>query len=249
MPPHAYDRSQHEIVARALKMLRTDFFLQSQCWFAGGTAIVMKNGEYRLSLDVDFLCSSLVGYRELREAVTLKGAAGLFEQPVKTLKDFRCDQYGIRTMLEVEGQPLKFEIVREARIELDGAYDPELACPLLAVVDQFAEKMLANSDRGKDPSANYRDVFDLGILVAGHGGRIPAAASKKAVEAYGETVWLDLKWVVDHLRARPSALTSAAEALRMDPVLALKAVQAVSRGYEGKLPPDREGSEIPIAEH
>ncbi len=35
-------------------MMRTDFLLQCQCWFAGGTAIVVKNGEYSLSLDVDF---------------------------------------------------------------------------------------------------------------------------------------------------------------------------------------------------
>ena len=87
--------------------MRTDFLMESQCWFAGGTAIVMKHGEYRLSLDVDFLCSSQVGYRHLREAVTSKGAAGIFEQPIKTLKDFRCDQYGIRTLLEIDGQPLK----------------------------------------------------------------------------------------------------------------------------------------------
>ncbi len=92
MPSPAYERPQHEIVARALGMLRSDFLLQNRCWFAGGTAIVMKNGEYRLSLDIDFLCSSMVGYRELRGAVTSKGAAGVFAQPVKTLRDFRCDQ-------------------------------------------------------------------------------------------------------------------------------------------------------------
>ncbi len=248
MPSPAYERPQHEIVARALGMLRTDFLLQNRCWFAGGTAIVMKNGEYRLSLDVDFLCSSQAGYRELREAVRSRGAAGLFSQPVKTLKDFRYDQYGIRTLLEIDGQPLKFEIVREARIEVDGAYDPELACPLLSLDDQFAEKMLANSDRGKDPAASYRDVFDLGILIVANGGRIPAAASEKAVMAYGPTIWRDLKWVVEHLRARPSALTRAAEDLRMDPALARTAVRAVCRAYKGKLPPDREDLERPVAE-
>ena len=143
---------------------------------------------------------------------------------------------------------LEIEIVREARIEVDGAYDPELACPLLSLDDQFAEKILANSDRGKDPAASYRDIFDLGILLVANGGRIPMAASEKAVTAYGPTIWRDLKWVVGHLRARPSALTRAAEDLRMDPALARTAVRAVSRAYKGRLPPDREDLEKPVVD-
>ena len=143
---------------------------------------------------------------------------------------------------------MKFEIVREARIEVDGAYDPKLACPLLSLDDQFAEKILANSDRGKDPAASYRDIFDLGILLVANGGRIPMAASEKAVTAYGPTIWRDLKWVVEHLRARPSALTRAAEDLRMDPALARTAVRAVSCAYKGRLPPDREDLEKPVVD-
>ncbi len=215
-------------------MMRSDFLLQCQCWFAGGTAVVMKNGEYRLSLDVDFLCSSRIGYREIREAVTSKGSAGLFVNPVNVLKDFRCDQYGIRTLVQIDGQPLKLEIVREARIELEGAYDPGLACPLLSRDDQFAEKMLANSDRGKEPSTSYRDLIDLGMLVSVSDGRIPEPASKKAVEAYGESVWRDVKWGVEHLLARPSELTRAAINLRMQPELARKAVQALARAYDSE---------------
>lgn len=34
----------------------------SRCYFGGGTAIVLMYGEYRLSLDVDFLCSDVDGY-------------------------------------------------------------------------------------------------------------------------------------------------------------------------------------------
>ncbi len=58
MSERRFIRPQHDVIARVLGALRTDFVLDCECWFGGGTAIVMRNGEYRLSLDVDFLCSS-----------------------------------------------------------------------------------------------------------------------------------------------------------------------------------------------
>ena len=37
------------------------------------------------------------------------------------IRGIRADQYGIRTWLGPEGEPLKLEVVRESRIELAGA--------------------------------------------------------------------------------------------------------------------------------
>ncbi len=227
-----YRRPEHATIARMLRTMRVDFLMDSRCWFAGGTAIVLKNGEYRLSLDVDFLCSSQEGYRALRQAVIARGAAGLFGQPIKSLREARCDQYGLRTIVEVEGRPLRLEIVREARIEVAGSYDADLACPLLSVDDQFAEKLLANSDRGRDPAVCYRDALDLGMLILGQGGLIPLAASAKAVAAYGQDVWRDARRVVAHLRDRPDELDRAAGVLRMDPILAREAIEALARACE-----------------
>ncbi len=127
-PLPSYFRPEHTRIARLLRMMKSDFLTEAGCWFGGGTAIVMTHGEYRLSLDVDFLCSSQDGYRALRQAVTAKGCAGIVAQPVKQLRDFRCDQYGLRTAIEVDGQPIKLEIVREGRIDLTGAYDRRLGC-------------------------------------------------------------------------------------------------------------------------
>ena len=45
------------------------------CLFGGGTAIVLRHGEYRESVDVGFLVSDLGGYRRLRERLT--GTAGI----------------------------------------------------------------------------------------------------------------------------------------------------------------------------
>lgn len=246
----AYRLPEHARIARLLRTLDSGFLTESSCWFGGGTAIVMKHGEYRMSLDVDFLCSSQDGYRALRQAVTARGSEGIFAQPVKQLRDFRCDQYGLRTAIEFEGHPVKFEIVREGRIEVSGAFDAVLGCPLLSPIDQFAEKLLANSDRCRDTSTCYRDALDLGILILGNGGTIPGPALAKAEAAYGVDIRRHTRWVVDHLAARPTELARAASILRMDPRLGRKAITAVARAFErGGPPPVGNGNEVPSRGH
>lgn len=64
-----WKRPGHDRVAEILGNLDADFLLRANCYFGGGTQIVLANGEYRESRDVDFICSSRDGFRILREAV------------------------------------------------------------------------------------------------------------------------------------------------------------------------------------
>ena len=64
-----YRREHHQHVARFLATLDGELLRRSQCLFGGGTAIAMRYGEYRTSVDVDFLVSNLVCYRKLRELI------------------------------------------------------------------------------------------------------------------------------------------------------------------------------------
>ncbi|MDB5526206.1 MAG: hypothetical protein JWM58_3969 [Rhizobium sp.] len=89
-----YIRPEHKIIVEALSLMRTAFLLENRCWFGGGTAIVLKLGEYRRSADVDFLCSDQDGYRELRQAAQRDGIAAFFDSPVTLLREIRTDQYG-----------------------------------------------------------------------------------------------------------------------------------------------------------
>src|SRR5690606_17563786 len=140
-------RPEHEIIGDALLRMNHRMLLESSCWFGGGTAIVLRFGEYRRSLDIDFLCSDLDGYREIRNAIMMHGPGILFSADVKSLRDVRADQYGIRMFLEHRKLQIKFEIIRESRIEVEGEEDPVLKVPTLLVRDMFAEKLLANADR------------------------------------------------------------------------------------------------------
>ncbi len=224
MSERRFIRPQHDVIARVLGALRTDFVLDCECWFGGGTAIVMRNGEYRLSLGVDFLCSSRAGYARMRAAVVAEGPSALFDGPVGVARDFRCDRYGLRSILEFEDQRIRFEVVSEGRVDLDGAIDPVLGCPTLSLSDQFVEKLLANSDRGMDPSTAHRDVIDLGVLAMSNAGKIPPAAVEKACAAYPDAIERVLT-VARPLLAKPRTLSEAAITLQMDPALARRAVR------------------------
>jgi hypothetical protein len=112
-----FKRPEHRIIAKALGLMDREFLTANQCWFGGGTAIVMKLGEYRRSLDVDFLCADADGYRELRTRATERGVRAFFPEPVEAVRDLQIDQYGLRTVVRLEGQLITFEIIREGRIE------------------------------------------------------------------------------------------------------------------------------------
>ena len=70
-----YERPHHQRIARVLESLDGSLLREHGCWFGGGTAISLRLGEFRESLDIDFLVSDSAGYRELRER--LRGAMSL----------------------------------------------------------------------------------------------------------------------------------------------------------------------------
>ena len=80
--------------------------------------------EYRESVDIDFLCAAQDGYRELRNTITNVSLGAIFARPVELAREIRADRYGIRTFLLSDGVPVKFEIVSEGRIHIDGFVDP-----------------------------------------------------------------------------------------------------------------------------
>lgn len=191
-------RPEHDIIVDLLGRMDAKQLSRTRCFFGGGTAIVLKHGEYRRSLDIDFLCSDRDGYRDIRNEVAASGASALFPADAQAVREPRLDQYGIRLQLVYRGQNVKFEIVREARIQVSGEIDQNLKVPTLHVEDMFAEKLLANADRCFDRSAAYRDALDLGKLVEGYGS-IPVSSVEKAERAYGADIQRKLEWTMNKL--------------------------------------------------
>lgn len=210
------ERSEHRRVLSLLSSLDAAFLREAECWFAGGTAVSLRCGEYRVSHDVDFLCATREGYRALRERVFHEGLRGFFTADVEVVREVRADRYGIRAVVRVGGAPLKFEIVREGRIALAGTADPDLPVARLTDEDLVAEKLLANADRFLDDSALARDVLDL-VVLAHHLGELPAAAWEKARAAYGDSVDEAFRRALQRLRDRPALVERALETMDVRP--------------------------------
>ena len=236
----AFKRPEHRAVATALRSMDHDRLVACQCWFGGGTEIVLDLGEYRLSKDVDFLCANIDGYREMRSLAMAGGASAFFGGKVREERAFRSDQYGIRGIISVDGIPLRFEIVRESRIDLEGHADLDLGVPRLLAVDRIAEKVLANADRCEDRSTAYRDAVDLGMLAL-HRGPFPEASLAKAERAYGQDVGRKLGWVLERL-SHAEERRHASAVLGMDPSLMDTAARALAGEFQrlrpGLLPPE-----------
>ena len=118
-----FERPHHQRIAHVLAALDGDALRLHSCLFGGGTCIALRYGEYRESVNIDFLVSDAVGYRELRQLLTgptgLNAVVRAGAQRLTLLREVRADQYGLRTVVQMDGQAIKFEIVREARIALE----------------------------------------------------------------------------------------------------------------------------------
>lgn len=190
-------REHHRLVMHVLQAMDADFLTQHHCWFGGGTRIVLELDEYRESVDVDFLCADTAGYRAIRETVTNASFGKLFTVQPELLRDVRADRYGVRSWLKVEGKPIKIEIVSEGRIALSGYNVPGLPVPVLTREDCIAEKLLANTDRGRDSANRSRDLIDLAYMAAAWPDEGFSSALSRAQGAYGDSVLRELLWTLD----------------------------------------------------
>lgn len=220
-----FERPHHRRIAQLLRALDADRLRACGCLFGGGTAMALRFGEYRESVDVDFLVSDPAGYRELRSllregrdlgAIARAGVAAPVCEHV-----IRADQYGIRTRVLVGDTPIKFEIVSEGRIELDapGAGDEILGVATLSLVDMAASKLLANSDRGMDDGTFNRDLIDLAMMAPAR--PILVDAFRKACAAYGQDVATDFERSMARLRERDGWLERCMGAMAMQLPVAL----------------------------
>lgn len=230
-----FERPHHQRIAHVLAALDGELLQAHGCLFGGGTCIALRFGEYRESVDMDFLVSSAEGYRALR--LLLTGPQGLNAlvrpqaQALITPREMRADQYGIRTFVQMDGQLIKLEIVREARISLATPSPGDRLCgiPTLTALDLACSKLLANADRHADDGAFSRDLIDLAMMSL----RLPTlrAAMAKAELAYGASIPRDLAKAIDRLQTREGWLERcmAAMAIHMPKALLWQKVRALKR--------------------
>lgn len=183
-----FRREQHRKVLSLLHAFDSELLSRCGFFFGGGTRIVLDLEEYRESHDVDFLCADAEGYAELRFEAATRSYGALFgpgsRDGLHFPREMRIDQYGIRFPVEVEGDTIRVELIREARIGLEPGVRPSWSpVDCLVVPDCYAEKVLANSDRWADRQFLSRDLIDLSVLRS-RIGPIPQTAWDKVERAY-----------------------------------------------------------------
>lgn len=183
-----FERPHHRRIARLLECLHCDALKEHRCYFGGGTAIALAHGEYRESVDVDFICDSVDGYRAVRSAVDSGALQWVLQKPLDLVRAPRVDQYGIRAAFKVEGVAIKFEIIHEGRIQLDEPVEADRICGVWRLTDSdlVATKLMANADRWADSAVMSRDLIDLAMMT--RTGQLPRAAVAKAERAYGTSI-------------------------------------------------------------
>lgn len=216
-----FEREHHRRVARVLEALDAGLLAAHRCLFGGGTAIVLRHGEYRESVDIDFLVSDREGYRALRQRLTGPQGLAAIVRPSAELqqaRELRADQYGLRTLVRMDAAEIKFEIVLEGRIPLEAPGPDDQVCGVatLTPLDLAASKLLANSDRWADDGVFSRDLIDLAMMAPPR--TLLKQAIAKASQAYGGSIEADLAKAIDRLRERPDRLDRCREALQMEAV-------------------------------
>jgi hypothetical protein len=215
-----YERAHHRRIAQVLHAMDGTLLRTHACYFGGDTAMALRYGEYRESVEIDFLCADLSHYRDLRQLLTHpQGVQALMRPhaaPLRALREVRADAYGIRTVVAVDEVPIKFELIFEARIVLEppGPQDEICGVPCLCPMDLVASKLLANSDRFLDGSVFQRDAIDLAMMQADRktfqGGLAKAGAAYKI-----EVVRNDLDRALTLLFTREGWLQRCMHALQM----------------------------------
>ncbi|WP_301101164.1 nucleotidyl transferase AbiEii/AbiGii toxin family protein [Propionivibrio sp.] len=231
-----YNRLHHHVLAMALQSLDADLLARNRCLLGGGTAITLRYGEYRESVDIDFLVSDLWGYRNLhqliKEADSLKAIAKA-GAVINELREIRSTGYSIQSAIGVGDARIKFEIVLEARIKFDSPESDDRVCGIatLTPTDLMASKLLANVDRWRDDAFFSRDLIDMAMMQS---PKLLPMAIAKAESAYGGSVRRDLAKAVEHVLKQPGWLEKCLEAMKMDTPKAvlwkhIKALAAASK--------------------
>lgn len=213
-----FTRPHHQQIASVLLVLDAPLLARNHCLFAGGTSIALRYGEFRESVDIDFLVSDVAGYRALRQLLTGPQGLSAILRPgaaLRAAREIRADQYGVRTLVTTGDVEIKFEIVLEGRIQLDapGLADRICGVATLTEVDMVASKLLANSDRWADDSVFSRDVIDLAMMRPSR--RLMEQGAQKARLAYGDSVQTDLHKAVTRLLEREGRLERCMQFMNM----------------------------------
>lgn len=114
-----FSRLHHQYISWVLASLDASVLESASCFFGGGTAIALVRDEFQESTDIDFIVSDVAGYRYRGLFADTTTLDPITCRPLTLVRTVIGDQYGVRTLIDIDGVKIKFEIVHDGRIDLD----------------------------------------------------------------------------------------------------------------------------------
>jgi hypothetical protein len=154
-----YQRAHHNIIHRLLTQFNSDFLEENNILFGGGTRIALELGEYRESIDIDFLCPDTASYRAVRKQITSNNLGDIIAGNVTLAREVMPNRYAVRTVLELDGTRVKLEFVSFDDYKIHSMEDSPFPVPCIDRDSCYITKLLAHADRHAEPIR--KDFIDL----------------------------------------------------------------------------------------
>ena len=201
-----FRRKHHQSVVTVLNALSPDYFQARHCYFGGGTLLALEFGEYRESVDIDFLISNREQIRALRTDLHNDSYKALFKNSdlgiTLTPEQPRVTRDKVVFAARPNDTLIKVEILFEGRIALDDPRRlPFTEVPCLALSDAIAEKLLANADRGLDSAYFAKDLIDLAMATSDT-ALLETAVEKVHTAKHGYDVVIPLRRAIENFAAK-----------------------------------------------
>jgi hypothetical protein len=154
-----YKRHRHNIIHHLLQQFNTPYLEANNILFGGGTRISLALGEYRESIDIDFLCPSTASYRAARSVISSSSLGELVNGDIKFAREIQVSRYAIRTVAEFEDTKVKMEFISLDDYQLNPMQNSPFGVPCIDIDSCYITKLLAHADRQGDPLK--KDFIDL----------------------------------------------------------------------------------------
>jgi len=136
--------------------------------FGGGTRITMELGEYRESVDIDFLCPDIQSYRAVRTQMRVRSLGTLIHEPFDFARDILVDRYGVRTVIKLNGTGIKLAFLNCSAHRLKSTEHSPFPVPSIDRQSCYITKVLAHTDRSA--TQHSTDFIDLLMMYRHWGG-------------------------------------------------------------------------------
>ena len=196
----------------ALAIFNKDFLRKNHVLVGGDTRIVMELGQYRESGNIDFLCLDTQSFRAVRAQVSTTSLGEITTNPFELAREVICDQYGIRTVISINGISLTVAIKNLTGFRLKKAIKAPFPAECIDRSSCYITKILSLTDGGMAPAKT--DFIDL-LMMFHQWGAPPQEVWAEVDRHYGTTSKQKLLCELKGFITNPEQVFAAATRLQI----------------------------------